>query len=75
VLGTVGAATSWFGLRDPRIRSLLLITIAYVPWTVVGLIGDARQGLWPLVTGEGVGLLATVWALSSEMRVIWRRHR
>ncbi len=43
-LGTVGTLTASFGLRDDRRWPLVVLGLVYVPWTIVGLIGDTRQG-------------------------------
>ena len=56
VLGVLGFATAFCGLRGKRAWPLLLLGLFYIPWTVIGLIGDTGQGYWPLVIGESVGL-------------------
>jgi len=63
ILGIVGFSTAYFGLRAARPWTLIVLAIAYLPWTVIGLIGDARQGFWPLVIGESVGLFMVLLAL------------
>jgi len=40
----------------------------YVPWTIIGLIGDTKQGYWPLVAGETLGLVLVVGAIITIMR-------
>jgi len=67
-LGTVGALTALLGLRGGRRWPLLVLAVLYVPWTIVGLIGDTQQGFWPLVIGEAFGLMLVVWALTTLMR-------
>jgi hypothetical protein len=68
VLGGLGAFTSWVGLRHGRRWPLVILLVLYVPWTVIGLIGDTRQGYWPLVAGEVLGLLLVSWAILAIMR-------
>ncbi len=63
-LGTVGTLTACFGLRKGRRWPLVILTLLYVPWTIMGLLGDAKQGYWPLVTAEWLGLLLVVWAIA-----------
>ena len=67
-LGAVGTLTAWFGLKDGRRWPLVILALLYVPWTIIGLIGDAKQGYWPLVAGETVGLALVVWAITTVMR-------
>ena len=67
-LGTVGTLTASLGLRGGRRWPLLVWAVLYVPWTIVGLIGDTTQGFWPLVIGEAFGLMLIVWALTTLMR-------
>ncbi len=67
-LGAVGTLTAWFGLRDGRRWPLVVLGLAYVPWTVVGLIGDTKQGYWLLVAGETLGLVLAVWAITTVLR-------
>ena len=67
-LGVMGTVTAWFGLRDGRRWPLLVLALLYVPWTIVGLIGDTKQGYWPLVAGEALGLALVVWAITTIMR-------
>ncbi|OGF55842.1 MAG: hypothetical protein A2Z21_00565 [Candidatus Fraserbacteria bacterium RBG_16_55_9] len=67
-LGTVGTLTAWFGLKDGRRWPLVILALLYVPWTSIGLIGDTKQGYWPLVAGETVGLALVVWAITTVMR-------
>lgn len=74
ILGGVGVVTARLGLRSPRLRPLALLAVCYGPWTVVGLLGDIRQGLWPLVVGEALGLALLLWALVSAV-AIWARRR
>jgi len=57
ILGIVGFLMSYFGLKIRKTWVLVILFCTYVPWTVVGLIGDFKQKLWPLVIGEGMGLL------------------
>jgi hypothetical protein len=67
-LGTVGALTARLGLRDGRRWPLLILAMLYVPWTIIGLIGDTRQGYWPLVVGEALGLVLVSWAIAVVAR-------
>jgi hypothetical protein len=67
-LGIAGAFTSALGLRAGRRWPVLVLGILYVPWTLIGLLGDTRQGLWPLVVGEAVGLVAVAWAMITWWR-------
>lgn len=67
-LGAVGTLTAWFGLRGGRRWPLLILAAVYVPWTVLGLVGDTRRGYWPLVAGEALGLLLIVWAITTITR-------
>ncbi len=63
VLGFLGLAAAFFGLRSARKWAWFACTVAYLPWTVRGFLSDARQGLWPLVLGELLGLMFTSFAL------------
>ena len=63
-LGAAGALTAWFGLRQGRRWPLVMLALLYVPWTIIGLLGDARQGYWHLVSVEWLGLLLVVWAIA-----------
>jgi len=67
-LGAVGTLTAWFGLKHGRRWPLVMLGLLYVPWTIIGLIGDTRQGYWFLVAGEALGLFAVVWAIATVMR-------
>ena len=67
-LGAVGTLTASVGLRDGRRWPLVVLGLVYVPWTIVGLIGDTKQGYWPLVAGETLGLVLVVWAIITLMR-------
>ena len=67
-LGTVGTLTAWFGLRKGRRWPLVILALLYVPWTIMGLLGDAKQGYWPLVSAEWLGLLLMVWAIATITR-------
>ena len=67
-LGAVGTLTAWLGLRDGRRWPLVILALLYVPWTIIGLIADTKQGYWPLVAGETVGLVLVVWAITTIMR-------
>jgi len=57
ILGIVGFLMSYFGLKIRKTWVLVILFCTYVPWTVLGLIGDIKQKIWPLVIGEGVGLV------------------
>lgn len=67
-LGVAGTLTAWLGLRDGRRWPLLLLGLLYVPWTIIGLVGDTKQGYWPLVAGESLGLVLVVWAIITIIR-------
>jgi len=67
-LGLVGFVTAWLGLRSARPWPLAVLALAYIPWTVIGLIGDSKQGYWPLVAGEAVALVLVSWALIIRLR-------
>jgi hypothetical protein len=67
-LGTIGALTAWFGLRGGRKWPLAILASLYVPWTIVGLVGDTKQGYWPLVAGEALGLAIVVWSVATVIR-------
>jgi hypothetical protein len=67
-LGTVGAFTAWFGLRDGRRWPLAILSVAYIPWTIMALISDSRQEYWLIVAGQVLGLLLVVWAVETIMR-------
>ncbi|MBI3681238.1 MAG: hypothetical protein HY235_12685 [Acidobacteria bacterium] len=67
-LGAAGTLTAWFGLRDGRRWPLVILALLYVPWTIIGLIGDTKQGYWLLVAGETVGLALVFWAITRVMR-------
>ncbi|MFQ5737939.1 MAG: hypothetical protein ACE5JX_02920 [Acidobacteriota bacterium] len=69
-LGAVGTLTASWGLRDGRRWPLVLLGLVYIPWTIVGLIGDIKQGYWPLVAGETLGLVLVVWAITTLLRRI-----
>ncbi len=72
LLGLVGLAAAYFGLRTARPWAWLVCATAYLPWTVRGLLSDARQGLWLLVLGEALGLVVTVLALASTARRVFQ---
>jgi hypothetical protein len=74
ILGTVGLTTAWYSLRSLRRWAWFVLGATYVPWTVMGLISDSRQGLWPLVVGESLGLCAIVVALVASFRPVFRRR-
>ena len=67
-LGAIGSLTAWCGLNNGRRWPLGILGLLYVPWTIVGLIGDLRQQYWPLVAGEGLGLMLVVWAMVTIIR-------
>lgn len=67
-LGAVGTLTASLGLRDGRRWPLVVLGLVYVPWTILGLIGDTGQGYWPLVAGETLGLVLVVWAITTITR-------
>jgi len=73
ILGLVGVTTTRLGLRSPRLWPLAVLAIVYGPWTVLGLLGDIRQRLWPLVAGEALGLAVLMWALACAA-ARWARH-
>ncbi len=63
LLGLSGLVAAYFGLRSAKVWAWFACALAYLPWTVRGFMSDARQGLWPLVIGEAVGLVLTILAL------------
>ncbi len=67
-LGIVGSPVAWFGLRSVRIWPLAILSLAFVPWTLIGLLADTRQGYWLLVAGEAIGLVLILWALGVKLR-------
>ena len=71
ILGIVGFSTAYFGLRVVRPWALIVLACTYVPWTVIGLIGDIRQGFWPLIIGETTGLVLVLLALI----VMWKQSQ
>ncbi len=73
-LGLVGITAAYVGLRARRPWAWILLALAYVPWTLIGLISDTRQSLWLIVVGEIVGLVAIVLGLISTAPEIFR-HR
>ena len=75
LLGAIGANTAWFGLRSPRVWPLAVLVAVYVPWIIVGLVGDIGQGFWPLVAAEALGLVLFFWAATSAAVASNRRSR
>jgi len=71
ILGVIGSFTAYFGLRALRPWAVIVLALAYIPWTVIGMIGDTRQGFWPLVMGEAAGLITVVLALI----VLWKHRK
>ncbi len=67
-LGITGTLTAWLGLRSSRRWPLVILAIVYLPWIIVGLVGDTKQGYWPLVAGEALGLALVLWALAARLR-------
>jgi 4-amino-4-deoxy-L-arabinose transferase-like glycosyltransferase len=67
-LGVIGTLTAWLGLRDGRRWPLVILGVVYVPWTIVGLVGDMKRGYWPLVAGETLALVLVVWAITAVTR-------
>ena len=63
ILGIIGFLISYFGLRRRKTWVVVILFFAYIPWTLIGLIGDFKQKFWPLVIGEGVGLVVVFFAL------------
>lgn len=55
-------------LEGGRRWPLVILALLYVPWTIIGLIGDTKQGYWLLVAGETVGLALVFWAITRVMR-------
>jgi len=74
ILGLIGLTTTRLGLRSPRLWPLVVLATVYGPWTVLGLLGDIRQRLWPLVAGEAVGLALLTWALACAA-ARWARRK
>lgn len=73
-LGLIGITAACVGLRARRPWAWILLALAYVPWTLIGLISDTRQSLWLIVVGETVGLIASVLGLMGTAPEIFR-HR
>ena len=73
VLGVLGLVAAYFGLRSAKAWAWLACAVAYLPWTARGLLSDARQGLWPLVIGEALGLVLTTLALLFTAREVFQR--
>ncbi len=73
VLGLLGLVAAYFGLRSAKAWAWFACAVAYLPWTVRGFVSDARQGLWPLVIGEAVGLVLTILALFFTARGVFQR--
>ena len=72
ILGSVGFLTAYYGLRVPKLWTLIVLSLVYIPWTILGLLGDLKQGFWPLVIGEFVGLsvvLVTLIRIWEEIRL------
>ncbi len=69
ILGVAGIATAYFGLRPVRPWALIVLALVYIPWTVIGFIGDIGQGFWPLVIGEAAGLVLGLLAFT----VLWKQ--
>lgn len=70
ILGAIGFSTAYLGLKKARAWALIVLAFTYIPWTIIGLIGDTKQGFWPLVIGEALGLIIVLFALIG----IWK-HR
>jgi len=68
VLGVIGFVLAFWILRRKRVWPLLVLGLAYIPWTFIGLIGDTRQGYWPLAIGESVGLVL----VAGSIIILWR---
>jgi hypothetical protein len=73
-LGLVGISAAYVGLRAKMPWAWIILALAYVPWTLIGLISDTRQSLWLLVIGEVAGLVMIVAALGGTAPEIFR-HR
>jgi hypothetical protein len=73
VLGLLGLVAAYFGLRSAKAWAWFACAGAYLPWTVRGFVSDTRQGLWPLVIGEAVGLVLTILALFFTARGVFQR--
>jgi len=67
ILGIIGFLMSYFGLRTRKTWVVVILFCTYVPWTIIGLIGDFKQKFWPLIIGEGVGLLVVF----SALMILW----
>ena len=68
VLGLVGTLIAWRLLPTKRVLSLFLLAAVFIPWTIMGLIGDSKQGYWPLVAGEAVGLMVVLLSLGTFVK-------
>ena len=71
-LGVLGLVAAYFGLRSAKVWAWFACAMAYLPWTARGLVSDARQGLWPLVIGESLGLVLTLLALLFTARDVFQ---
>ena len=69
ILGIAGFTTAFWGLRGNHVWPLLLLGVLYLPWTIVGLIGDIAQEYWLLVVGELMGLVVVAGSIST----LWRK--
>ena len=75
ILGVAGITTAYFGLRPVRPWAVIVLVLVYIPWTVVGLIGDIGQGFWPLVIGEAAGLVLGLLAFTVLWKQILQREK
>lgn len=70
ILGTIGFLMSYIGLRKRKPWVLIILFCTYIPWTIIGLIGDFKQKFWLLVMGEGLGLVVVFLALLT----LWKQR-
>ena len=68
VLGVMGFSTAFWGLHGNRVWPLFVLGFVYIPWTLIGLVGDTGRGYWPLVLGESIGLVLVTGAIL----ILWR---
>ncbi len=71
-LGLVGVTAAYAGLRAKRPWAWIILGLAYVPWTLIGLISDTRQSLWFLVIPEAAALIVIAVALVGTAPEIFR---
>ena len=63
IVGAIAFTITKFGLSSSYIWAWMALVILFIPWTLLGLINDARLRYWPLVAGETLGLVVIMVAL------------